>query len=98
MTSRYEGFPLVLIEAKANKLPIVTFNCKTGPAELVQENINGNLIECFDIVSMADKVMELIEDKNKRLLFSANALLDTEKMKYEDIIGKWKKLLRTIML
>lgn len=93
LTSRYEGFPLVLIEAKANLLPIVSFKCKTGPSEMIQDNVNGFLVECFDIKKMAEKVSELIDAQKKREDFSANALLDTEKMNYLQIINNWEELI-----
>ena len=93
MTSRNEGFPLVLIEAKSNNLPVVSFRCKTGPAELVQDNVNGYLIDCFDIDKMADKICYLIENPEIRERFSKNAKLDTEKMNYDMIMQQWKELL-----
>lgn len=96
MTSRYEGFPLVLIEAKASKLPVVSFKCATGPAELVQEDVNGNLVECFDIAAMADRINSLIENEEIRQCFSDNALLDTDKMNYKNIIQQWIKLIDKI--
>lgn len=96
MTSRYEGFPLVLIEAKANKLPVVSFSCKTGPAELVQDGINGYLINCYDIQAMADRICELINNNAVRQRYSDMALLDTEKMNYTAIIKQWIDLIETI--
>lgn len=96
LTSRYEGFPLVLIEAKANLLPIVSFKCKTGPSEMIQDNVNGFLVECFDVKMMAKKICELIEMSEKRNFFSKNALLDTEKMEYDAIIKQWIELLNNI--
>lgn len=96
MTSRYEGFPLVLIEAKANKLPVVSFSCKTGPSELVQDGINGYLINCYDIQAMADRICELIDNNAVRQRYSDMALLDTEKMNYNAIIKQWIDLIETI--
>ena len=96
MTSRYEGFPLVLIEAKANKLPVVSFSCKTGPAELVQDGINGYLINCYDIQAMADRICELIDNNAVRQRYSDMALLDTEKMNYTAIIKQWIDLIERI--
>lgn len=97
MTSRYEGFPLVLIEAKEYKLPIVAFRCKTGPSELVQDNVNGYLVDCFDVVSMAEKICSLIEDFELRKKFSENAFLDVDKMNYPKIISQWNELLQKIV-
>lgn len=97
MTSRYEGFPLVMIEAKANKLPVVSFKCKTGPAELVQDGVNGYLVDCFNTNAIAEKVCNLIEDTEKRNEFSKNALLDTEKLNYQEIMKQWENLLNELI-
>ncbi len=96
MTSRYEGFPLVLIEAKAKNLPVVSFSCKTGPSELIEDGVNGYLINCFDVCDMADKICALIENAELRKQFSDKALLDTEKMDYEMIINEWKNLIEKV--
>lgn len=93
MTSRYEGFPLVLIEAKQYNLPIVSFKCKTGPSELVKDKVNGYLVECFDIDEMANKICELIKSNGMRLDFSNNAKIDIDSLEYKNIIKKWKILL-----
>ncbi|WP_288172374.1 glycosyltransferase family 4 protein, partial [Streptococcus pneumoniae] len=47
MTSRYEGLPLVLLEAQQYNLPIVSFRCPTGPSEIVEDGVNGYLIDCY---------------------------------------------------
>jgi glycosyltransferase involved in cell wall biosynthesis len=89
LTSRYEGFPLCLIEAKAAKLPIVAFSCKTGPTELIHDGINGYLVDCFNQNMMAERIEKLINDKELRQSFSDHALLDTEKMGLDYIKEQW---------
>ena len=92
LTSRYEGFPLCLIEAKASKLPIVSFRCKTGPSELVRDSINGYLVDCFDLNIMTDKIEKLINDNEQRQAFSDNALMDTDKMELNNIKRQWMEV------
>lgn len=96
LTSRYEGFGLVLTEAKSYNLPCISFKCKAGPSEIIANNINGILIDCFDIKSMADSVNKLIENNELRIKFSENALYDTEKFKLNSIIEKWIDLIDKI--
>lgn len=96
MTSRYEGFPLVLIEAKENNLPVVSFNCKTGPAELVKDGINGYLIDCFDIDLMTEKICKLINNVELRKQFSRNSLLGTQELNYNRIINQWIDLIESM--
>ena len=52
MTSRYEGLPLVLLEAQQYNLPIVSFRCPTGPNEIVEDGVNGYLIDCCEVPSL----------------------------------------------
>ena len=96
MTSRYEGLPMTLLETKPYRLPIVSFKCKTGPSELVRDGVNGYLLEENDIRGMADKINELINDKDKRIRFSNNALADTDKFRIETIISKWIDLIERL--
>lgn len=93
LTSRAEGFGLVLTEAKAFHLPVVSFNCKCGPSEIILDGVNGYLIPCFDIQLMAQKICTLIEDTEIRRTFSENAMLDTEKFALDAIIRQWTTLL-----
>lgn len=94
MTSRFEGLPMTLLETKPFKLPIVSFDCKTGPKEVIQDGINGYLIPESDCPAMANAIIKLIEDTDKRLLFSNNAQLDMGKFTLEDIINQWRQMLK----
>ena len=92
-SSRVEGFGMSIFEAQNAKLPVISFNCPFGPAELVINEINGFLVKCFDVNEMSDKINTLIEDVELRKRFSANALVGKEEMESNFIIEKWKKLL-----
>lgn len=93
MTSRYEGLPLVLLEAKQYGLPIVSFDCPTGPSEIILDGENGYLIENFDVKQMSQKIIELIRNDELRLRFSRNAMLDTDKFNKKRIIEQWIELI-----
>lgn len=93
MTSRFEGLPMTLLEAKTYKLPIVSFNCLTGPSEIVKNNINGYLINPENVEAMSNKLNILINDENKLKEFSNNAQIDIEKFKLKPIIERWEKVL-----
>lgn len=92
LTSRYEGFGLVLTEAKSFHLPCVSFRCKAGPAEIIKDGVNGYLIDCFDVEKMADKICSLIEDENLRKSFSHHALEDTDKFSIKNVVKEWESL------
>lgn len=93
MTSRFEGLPMTLLEAKSYKLPIVSFNCLTGPSEIVRNNINGFLIETGNVAAMVNKIDILLSDINKREDFSNKSNLDIEKFKLKPIVDKWESIL-----
>jgi glycosyltransferase, group 1 family len=97
MTSRNEGLPLVLLEAKQYGLPIVSFNCPTGPSEIVLDGENGYLIDNFDIEEMSNKICKLIESEELREDFSRNSMNDIEKFDKEKILKQWIRLIEEMI-
>lgn len=95
LTSRFEGFAMVNIEAHYAQLPIVAFNCNCGPDEIIQDDVNGFLIDCFDIEAFADKVNYLIEHPEERKKMSEHTNLDKEKLKMENIMKEWEKIIES---
>lgn len=93
LPSYREGLPLVLLEAKANKLPIVSFDINTGPSEIIKDNINGFLIEPYDTYNMALKINQLLSSCTKRIEFSNNSYMDIDKFKLENIISQWLEII-----
>lgn len=91
MTSRMEGLPMTLLEAKAYKLPIVSFDIETGPSEIIDNNVNGYLITPFNIDNMADRICDMIEDFDIRCHFFCNSYIDIGKFSLTDIIKNWAK-------
>ena len=89
LTSYREGLPLVLLEAKAKKLPCVSFDVVTGPSEIIRDGVNGYLIPTYDKALFAKRLCELIEDEALRVGFSDNAYLDIDKFKKDKILSEW---------
>lgn len=96
MTSEMEGLPMVLLEAKSYRLPIVSFDIMTGPSEIVRDSINGYLVESGDITAMADRICELIEQPLLRKRFSDATVLDMNKFDRGEIIRRWENLLNQL--
>lgn len=92
-TSRHEGLPMALIDAKFAKLPIISFDIKTGPSEIIVDGVNGNLIEAFDIDKMARTISDIINDSSKRNAYVENAWVNKEKFDKKQVLLKWKKVL-----
>lgn len=89
MTSRYEGFGLVLIEAKSQKLPLISFDIKSGPSDIIRDGIDGFLIKPFDCNAMVEKICKLIENPQLRQQLSDNAQANLDKFCKEKIIKEW---------
>ncbi|HWV72141.1 MAG TPA: glycosyltransferase family 4 protein [Pseudosphingobacterium sp.] len=93
MTSRYEGLPMVLLEALVSGLPIIAFDCPTGPKELVLTGKNGYLIPMGDNESFAKKLTELINDLEMRKQLSRGAYEEALKYRSDIIFKQWNQLL-----
>ena len=93
LTSRYEGLGMVNIEASSNLLPIVSFNCNCGPDEIILNDVNGYIVECFDKKEMAEKILDLIENKDKRIMFSSKSGLYKDKLSLNYVLQQWKNLI-----
>ena len=92
LTSRWEGFPMVLLEASASGLPIVSFDVHTGPREIVVDGSTGFLIEAFDAPSMADAIQRLIDDPELRKRMSDAARARSARFNLDRVIRQWKDL------
>ena len=96
LPSYREGMPLVLLEAKANRLPIVSFDILTGPREIVRDGIDGILVKPYDLQEMSDSICKLIENADIRKAFSDASQENLDKFSKETILHNWKNLIETI--
>jgi len=92
LTSYREGLPLVLLEAKINKLPMISFDIQTGPNEIIDID-NGFLIPPYDCDDMAEKVKLLLQDTDLRVEMSNATAKGTEKFSYSEILKQWKDVI-----
>ena len=96
LPSYREGVPLVLMEAKANRLPIVSFDIMTGPREIVRDGVDGILIPPYDLDKMADAMCSLIEDDNLRNNMSERSQENIEKFSKSAILKQWCELIESL--
>lgn len=96
LTSRFEGFGLVLVEAEAMGLPIVSFDCPFGPSEIIKDGKNGFLIEPNDMDLFSHKLALLMDDKSLRMNFGKASYLASKRFTIDNIIPKWIELINSI--
>lgn len=92
LSSRYEGFPNALLEAMASGLPAISFNCPSGPAEIIRHNRDGILVPSQDTQKLACAIGKLVENKTLRQNLGKNAREVTTRFSVDKIISKWEKL------
>ena len=92
LTSYYEAFGLVLVEAMSCGLPVVVFDCPYGPPEIVTDGTDGFLVSNRNIQYFADRICQLIEDKELRCKIGQQAILSSQRYTKEKVMPLWKEL------
>lgn len=95
LTSRYEGFPMSLIESLALGVPVVSVDCESGPSEIVLNGENGLLVVNHDVHALAD-ALDRMADPAFHEHCRANAQTSVAHLSPEAIGAQWERLLETI--
>jgi glycosyltransferase involved in cell wall biosynthesis len=98
MSSRYEGFPMVLLEDMSCGLPCVAFNCPDGPLEIITDNEDGFLVGNGNIQEMAEKIMLLIENEDLRKKMGIKAKENVKRFSPDIIMKEWDNLFQQLNL
>jgi glycosyltransferase involved in cell wall biosynthesis len=96
LSSRYEGFPLVLMEAMSRGLPVVATDCPTGPGELIEDRRNGLLVAPKDIASLAAGISAMLDDEELRRRTGAAARETARAYSLERVAPRWDELLQAL--
>ena len=97
LSSRFEGFGMVIIEAMACGLPTVSFDCPCGPKDIIANNVDGFLVKNGDIQTFSEKINLLIENENLRQEFGKNAKQNVKRFLPENILEKWDNLFKSLV-
>jgi glycosyltransferase involved in cell wall biosynthesis len=97
LPSRTEGFGLVLLEAMAFGIPVVAFDCGSGPSSIISDGENGFLVQPFDIRVFAERMMQLMEDDGLRRTMGNNGIQKARQYTIDKIGLQWKQLFDDLM-
>jgi glycosyltransferase involved in cell wall biosynthesis len=96
LSSRFEGLPMVLLEAMTLGVPAVAFDCPTGPAEIIENGRNGLLVPPQDTGALADGICELIEHPELRARMRTAARESSARYSMPAVRDLWEELFRDL--
>jgi len=97
LSSRFEGFGLVLTEAMSFGIPCVAFNCPYGPSDIIADGEDGLLVENGNTDALAEGICRLIENKGLRRQLGQNAKLNIQRYAIENVMPQWDKLFTSLV-
>lgn len=97
LSSRYEGLPMVLLEAQAAGLPVVAFACKCGPRDIIEDGVNGFLVDEGDIDKLAKRMLYLMKHETIRKRMGESAYSNSERYAETVIMKQWEKLFYEVL-
>ena len=97
LTSVYEPFGLVMPEAMSCGLPVVAFDCPSGPASIITDGVDGFLVEDRNICAFADRLCQLIESPQLREIMGKAAIKSSQRYSAERIMPQWIDLFNELI-
>ena len=92
LTSAFEGFGLVLVEAESMGLPVVSYACPCGPRDIIRDGQDGFLVEPGDMETFAARLLQLIEDEELRRRMGQAAKVNSQRFSLDNVMKQWEDL------
>ncbi|MEO1202475.1 MAG: glycosyltransferase family 4 protein [Pseudomonadota bacterium] len=91
--SRFEGFPNVVLEAMGMGAPVISADCPAGPAEIIQDGVNGRLVPVDDVSALASTMAELMSRPELRARLGQEAVKVRQRFRQEAVMRQWEACL-----
>lgn len=95
-SSRFEGFGMVIVEAMACGLAVVSFDCPWGPSSIIADGEDGLLVEDGNTDKMAETLAELMDNPDKQRMLSNHAVHNVQRFQMDRIAAQWKNLFESL--
>ena len=96
LSSRFEGFGLVLAEAMSCGLPCISFDCPYGPRDIITNEEDGILVENGNIMALAKALKRLMADENLRQSMGEKAIINVARYDSSSIMNRWEELFSSL--
>ncbi len=97
LSSLWEGFPNVILEALCCGLPVVSTDCPTGPSEIIKSGYNGFLVSVGDYIALAKYISELISNQKKASKIVINGMKRAQDFSIQEISSQWSKTIEKVI-
>ena len=97
LSSRFEGFGMVIVEAMACGLPVVAFDCPWGPRSIISDGEDGLLVENGNVEALADALSRLMGDEVLRQSMAEKAIVNVKRFEIETIANQWLYVFNNVM-
>lgn len=97
LSSKYEGFPMILLESMTCGVPVVSFDCETGPAEIIENNDCGILVENRNVPQLAEALKAMMDDQDLRKTKGQIAKIKVAQFSQEKIMKQWTDLFERLI-